>query len=73
MQSFGLRVPDDACCRMAGKIQELHMAGVIRVADGLPVGPQEALDIPCLNRFDHLHVSVSVSGPLTSMPPARWD
>lgn len=48
-----------------------YMAGVIRVADGLPVGPH--LDVPCHNRFDHLHVSASVSGPLPSMPPAWWD
>ena len=49
------------------------MAGVMCAADGLPVGPQEALDSPCLTQFDHLHVSASVSGPLNSMPPARWD
>lgn len=45
-------------------------AGVTCVADGHTEGPWVALDILCLNLFDHLHVSASVSAPLTNTPPA---
>lgn len=67
---LGLRAPDDEAAEWL-QDQELHMAGVLRVADGLLWDHRKPLTFLASIGLTIFTPQWPVSGPLTSMPPCK--